>query len=438
MSLTLIATGNNITIGLKGETLVINKEKSPQLFKETMDKLEKNQAEAIKYLTTNFGNIKEQIEGKTNGLFSVSNGKVVLKGTNIPIPETIVKKLQELDAKNSSILPLIRFWKKLSMNPSENARKDLYDFMTKNNIPLTENGDIVTEKGVRQKKGSYIGHLVDCHSGLVDNSVGMYVVMDRAKVNADSNQTCSNGLHVGAPDYVRKVWSSDVIIECVVNPKDVVSVPKDYNATKMRVCAYVVAGYSKENSRGGNEVVCLNDFLQEPLESTKEKMEKIATSSETHTTKATATNKFVSSEKKGIVVTITNEALSGMSASAIVKHVEEITGVKITISLKSKKAILKKAQDLLSRTKEQELEQDKSALIVEEGEKGVTVEEKTKLEDKKSIEKVLDLTVVNNRKAIMSFAKEKFNEKFSVLLKTSTMLEKTKELAKNAGYTIIE
>lgn len=430
MSLLVITTNNNITIRKGKDIIMVNIEKSPELYKDIVSRMETDAIEAEKYINENFIKIKDQIEAKTNGILSVKSGVMVLKGTNIPVPETVAKKLRELENAKEDILPLMRFWKKLSLNPSENSRKDLYDFMVKNNIPITENGDIVTEKGVNQVKGSYFGHLVDVHSKTVDNSIGMHVTMDRSKVNADSNQTCSYGLHVGAPDYVRKNWTADVIVECIVDPKDVVSVPKDYNATKMRVCAYYVAGYGKSEQRAGNKVVSLNDFLQEPIAEVKQVMEnqvKVEEKQEVGVNKET-----VISVKSDQVVT--REILEGMTAKAIVEYIFKETGIQIVIDLKSKKMIVKKAMEILTE-KEKPVDnlQEEIAEIVKTNEE-IEIPEEI---EKAPIEIVKEVVLSTmGRSELIAFAKEKFNETFSFFQGKETIRKKVTELATRAGYKV--
>lgn len=329
----VIATNDNITLFVDNETIVVNNIKNPEIFEKVLARVKKSD---IKWLEKNVMDIKSQIESKTNGVFSIKNGGVILKGTSIAVPQVIMKKLQELESAKEPILPLLRFWRKLSSNPSENSRNDLYEFMIKNNIPITEDGDIVTEKGVVQKSGSFPGDLVDDYTGTFDNSIGAYVVMPRGKVNADSSKTCSHGLHVAAPDYVRDVYKAKILVECIVNPRDVVSVPKDYNATKMRVCAYRVAGYSRKESRKSLEVVKLTDFFDTPIPEEKEKIKAVASK----------TLKAPKKEKTKLVKD-DNFDLNKMTAKQVVDHVFTITGEQITISLKSKKSIVKKAEHIL-------------------------------------------------------------------------------------------
>ncbi|WNA13761.1 hypothetical protein FIfi106_00140 [Erwinia phage FIfi106] len=72
--------------------------------------------------------------------------------------------------------------------------------------------------------------------------------MPRWMVDADKNVTCSQGLHVGAWDYVRS-FSGDTTIKVRVHPRDVVSVPTDYNDQKMRSCQYEVVGVVDSNRK---------------------------------------------------------------------------------------------------------------------------------------------------------------------------------------------
>lgn len=83
------------------------------------------------------------------------------------------------------------------------------------------------------------GGLFDNRTRKVSNNIGNVVSMPRWMVDADKKVTCSQGLHVGAWNYVTS-FMGDTIIKVRVNPRDVVSVPDDYNDMKMRACRYEV------------------------------------------------------------------------------------------------------------------------------------------------------------------------------------------------------
>jgi hypothetical protein len=81
----------------------------------------------------------------------------------------------------------------------------------------------------------------------MDNSVGRIVEMPRDKVNANQHEVCGSGLHVCSRSYLSE-FSGEHTMVCKINPRDVVSVPVDYNNAKMRVCRYEVIEELKKSS----------------------------------------------------------------------------------------------------------------------------------------------------------------------------------------------
>lgn len=172
-------------------------------------------------------------------LFVLVDGKVFSHG--VEVEPYISKRLIELHELQLPLDPLINFWKKSLANPSAESRRDLFKFVEHNKFPLTHEGNFIAYKKVSP-------NFKDLYTGNIDNSVGQEVTMDRSKVNPDRNQTCSRGLHVAAYDYAKFHYgngnSSNIMLEVEVDPKDVVSVPTDYNAQKCRACRYLVVGVS--------------------------------------------------------------------------------------------------------------------------------------------------------------------------------------------------
>lgn len=145
-----------------------------------------------------------------------------------------ITKLLEISEQGFDIQPLANFAKRVRQNPSETVRARLYAFMEHGQLPLTEDGSFIAYKVVR-------GNFKDKHSGRFDNSPGKYVSMPRSQVNDNDAVTCSTGLHVCSKDYIRSFRSGDdKLIACLVAPEHVVSIPVDYNNTKMRTEAYTV------------------------------------------------------------------------------------------------------------------------------------------------------------------------------------------------------
>lgn len=70
-------------------------------------------------------------------------------------------------------------------------------------------------------------------------NLGEPVRMPREKCDPNINESCSKGLHVGSYDYVDRFGSGmDTILACIVNPRDIVALPKRDNS-KLRTCLYV-------------------------------------------------------------------------------------------------------------------------------------------------------------------------------------------------------
>jgi len=172
-----------------------------------------------------------EIETTTKGKFTVQDGSIVIDGC--ALPGALSDKLLEMIDARENTSYLENFWDNLSENPTDSARSDLYSFLTHNNVPITADGCFIVYKKVRD-------NYWDSHTGKThQNKPGMVVKMDREAVDKDRNRTCSAGLHVAAYEYAQG-FTGQRLLECKVNPADVVAVPPDYNNQKMRVCRYEV------------------------------------------------------------------------------------------------------------------------------------------------------------------------------------------------------
>ena len=150
------------------------------------------------------------------------------------LPPLLAQRLMTLFEQGYPCDALVNFACNLWENPSNRSATQLYSFLENKNIPITDDGCFVAYKAVRSD-------YYDLHSGTFLNAVGSVIEMPRAKVDDDPNRTCSHGLHVGALPYVLNFGGSHGKVLLVkVNPRDVVSVPVDYNGQKMRVCRYEV------------------------------------------------------------------------------------------------------------------------------------------------------------------------------------------------------
>lgn len=161
------------------------------------------------------------------------------------LPEELAKRVIACYAAGAPFQHFLAFYNRLKRNPSQRAVKELYTFLKHQNMPITPKGNLMGYKGVRDDYWSSSANIdtkvrqgkVDS-SGRVFNGIGEHIRVDRDQVDNNQNQTCSYGLHVGAEPYALGFSARTIIVE--VDPKDVVSIPQDCEAQKMRCCAYKV------------------------------------------------------------------------------------------------------------------------------------------------------------------------------------------------------
>jgi signal peptidase I len=125
-------------------------------------------------------------------------------------------------------------------NPSRAAVSELYDWLEKTSLPITEDGDFLAYKKVRDDYR-------DFHTGTWDNSVGRILTMPRNQVDDERDRHCSTGLHFCSLSYLPRYHGGRGRVMIVkINPGDVVSIPSDYDYAKGRTCGYQVIGEHRE------------------------------------------------------------------------------------------------------------------------------------------------------------------------------------------------
>jgi len=226
MSFPFIIQGNNVTVVIGNKPHTISK--THITYNKVVDAIKAGDWETVqnviepKKVVLDFGQGRVSVKGETlywDG--EVFNGTLATRMINM---------LQE----GFTIEPLIKFMENLLENPSKRSVDELYTFLEKNNLPITPDGHFLAYKKVR-------GDYKDCYSGTMDNSPGQTLTMARNKVDDNQNNTCSYGLHFCSQEYLKHFGGERVVI-VKINPRDVVSIPNDYNHTKGRTCRYEVVG----------------------------------------------------------------------------------------------------------------------------------------------------------------------------------------------------
>ena len=246
-----IKQGDNITIIIDNKAYTIDK--THLMFDKIVEAIKNNEWDSIQPML----DVKEAIVDYSKGRITIKDNEIFWDGEifHNALSERMISMMKE----GFSIEPMLLFMENLMNNPSNNSITELYSFLARCNLPITPDGHFLAYKKVRD-------NYKDVHSNTVDNRLaGMLsaeeksttrkfgkvnvavengntvVYMPRNSVDDDRRNECSNGLHFCSKEYLSH-FSGERILILKVNPRDVVSVPCDYNYAKARCCRYEVIG----------------------------------------------------------------------------------------------------------------------------------------------------------------------------------------------------
>lgn len=216
--------------------------------------LEDDQDESVLDLFDVSRAISAKLERLTDRI-SVANGVVYFDGD--PVNDTISGQILRFAQQGvEDWKPLALFMENLAANPNPHSREQLYDWLQANGeFTITEDGNILGYKGVRRdsehgfvsiSRGPAVVDGVPVN-GNVPNRIGAVVEIGRSAVHHDPSVGCSTGLHVGTWEYAEG-FAQGAVLEVHVNPRDVVSIPTDCGAQKMRCCRYKVVNIIEQKN----------------------------------------------------------------------------------------------------------------------------------------------------------------------------------------------
>jgi hypothetical protein len=210
----------SVVVNFDGKTFTLNK--SDVRYEAIIQAIRDNKLEDIPKL------VDIQTAYANSGL-KLKDNLLWLDGESLP--ESLSDRVLAFQEQKLPFEHLIKFARKLRLNPSYNSRMQLFKFLEHNGHPITTEGNFIAYRGVTED-------FKDKYTRTFDNSIGSVCEVPRSQVDDNPNNTCSHGLHVACHEYA-KGWASK-LVEVEVDPRDVVAVPTDYNGTKMRVCKFKV------------------------------------------------------------------------------------------------------------------------------------------------------------------------------------------------------
>lgn len=157
---------------------------------------------------------------------------VTVSNTATPIME-FIKVLQKKGVIDSEISRIKPFLENMFENPFIDAVQEIYDYCKAMDFEITDDGCFLAYKNVRSDLGSIFDN------GATKHKIGEYTEVKM--YDTERTNTCSKGLHFCSKSYLQH-YVGEVTIIVKINPKDVVSIPVDYNFAKGRCRKYLVVG----------------------------------------------------------------------------------------------------------------------------------------------------------------------------------------------------
>jgi hypothetical protein len=227
MAFPYLIQGNNVVVVIGNKSHTISK--THITYQKVID--------AIK--AQDWDMVKDVIEPK-KVVLNYGQGHVEIQGDTFfwkgaEMHNALTNRMIQMLGEGFPIEPMVLFMENLMSNPSRRAVTELYGFLEKNTLPITPDGHFLAYKKIRDD-------YKDIHSGTMDNSVGQILEMERNEVDDDKDRTCSTGLHFCSKEYLPCFGSGEGnrVVILKINPRDVVSIPSDYNNAKGRACRYEV------------------------------------------------------------------------------------------------------------------------------------------------------------------------------------------------------
>ena len=189
--------------------------------------------ELIKIFNPQYAEELKMLEDTEKVIDSVEKSNLLIKKgdsiyfkevSELSLPKELVEAIITAENNNDELKleAYKNFWTLMSLNPSEECRKNLFWFLTKYDMTIAKCGFFVGYRNVdtTDKEGVYTDH----HSHTFRIKIGEIVTMPREKCDCDSSVSCSRGLHASSVGWLKQNYYGNTGLACLINPADVVAV----------------------------------------------------------------------------------------------------------------------------------------------------------------------------------------------------------------------
>lgn len=206
-----------------------------------------------------------QVQGLMQGRMTLQDNKLFVDGDPMdPALEGHILRMVREDGSlkgDRNWRSFAKFVENLYSNMNEHVRQQLFGWLSYENtygrgFTITADGCFIGYKGcagtaeepVSRHRGPAVVDGVPMN-GAIPNKPGSIIELARSQVQFDPAVGCASGLHVGTYAYASG-WARGVLVTVKVNPRDVVSVPTECEAQKIRTCRYEVLEVTEQKYEG--------------------------------------------------------------------------------------------------------------------------------------------------------------------------------------------
>ena len=198
----IIAVGDKVTVFLDNGS-VIDREVTKEEFKKLIETQTDEEVRELlcpeyKEAVNKHNKVISFIDKvKASNILTIKNNTIYWKEvSSLSVPQDFAEVViaAEKEKDELKISTYKNFWTLMSLNPSEECRKNLFWFLTKYDMTIAKCGFFVGYRNVDTtgKEGVYTDH----HSHTFRIKIGEMVTMSRKNCDCDSSVSCSRGLNV--------------------------------------------------------------------------------------------------------------------------------------------------------------------------------------------------------------------------------------------------
>lgn len=223
LSLTVILDDNG-----KKVNFTVNKNADPIRYQSAISAIKEGKFTSLPEILDRTLAISKVISVR-KGWSSATDGTAIAYN-DVSIPDRLFGAIRASSSEGYCIEPYLLFWEKASQNESSWSKMQLFDFIDRNGVTITNNGNFLLYKGVNSDMKSF-------HDKTTLHQIGVRMP-DLGHANLDPQVCCGRGYHAAPWQYVNNHYSGHIILEVEINPAEVISVPHS-DARKIRCWNYV-------------------------------------------------------------------------------------------------------------------------------------------------------------------------------------------------------